>query len=125
MATDKKNATSGLLLFYSEKTHAGLMADAKQLTLYTNGDNTETFPNKYGKELTIRLENLSGKLNVLVCGKDGVWETLRAGIDISGFHHNKLGSFFALRPALCSVGQGDAEFRTFRYFKNPESLVKE
>ena len=125
VATDKKNATSGLLLFYSEKTHAGLMADAKQLTLYTNGDNTETFPNKYGKELTIRLENLSGKLNVLVCGKDGVWETLRAGIDISGFHHNKLGSFFALRPALCSVGQGDAEFRTFRYFKNPESLVKE
>ena len=112
---DKKNSKAGLLLFYSEKAYAGLMADGKHLTVYRDSAHTEQIANTLGRTIRIRLENHAKTLSVLV-SKDGKqWQTLAADIDISAFHHNNLRDFLALRPSLCVMGDGKASFRDFKY----------
>jgi len=36
-------------------------------------------------------------------------------LDISGFNHNALGGFMAVRIGLCSIGEGAVTFRNFVY----------
>jgi hypothetical protein len=35
--------------------------------------------------------------------------------ELSGVHHNVLGDFLSLRPALYACGEGAVRFRDFRY----------
>lgn len=61
------------------------------------------------------MENRQGKLSVLTSSNGKQWKLLATDMDISGLHHNKLGDFLALRPALCSMGKGKATVYDFRY----------
>ncbi len=51
-----------------------------------------------------------------LASKDGYyWQSLVADFDVSGFNHNALRGFQALRLALAATGTGDARFSDFKY----------
>jgi len=44
------------------------------------------------------------------------WQRTRESAEISGMHHNILGGFLDVRPAVSAWGSGNARFRNFRYW---------
>ncbi len=107
--------SAGLLLYYSEKDFAGLMGDRNKLTIYrSSGDKTEV-KNTLGSEFVVRIHNHGNLADIQVSSDGNEWTTLAADVDVSGMHHNNHGGFYALRPALCSAGNGDAGFSEFKY----------
>jgi len=120
----RKDASAGLLLFYDENAYAGLSSDGRTFTVYLDANRTESYPNKFGRKFSVRLDQRGGWLDVSV-SKDGLsWETLRKDIPVSGFQHNIFGGFFALRPSLYSAGSGKSGFRHFRYVRNPLQAIR-
>lgn len=76
----EEGAKAGLYLFYNEEANLGLQETASHFFL--------------------RIRNLN---NVAVTEKslDGeTWTTVDDAVDVSGYHHNNYGGFFALRPAI-------------------------
>lgn len=113
--TLSKGNAAGLLLYYNEKVHAGLVSDGKTFTIYKNGEDKEVTRSTFKNKFHVKLLNRANKLNVSV-SKDGLkWQTLADDIDVSEFHHNKYRGFLALRPALVTFGKGNATFKNFTY----------
>jgi xylan 1,4-beta-xylosidase len=48
------------------------------------------------------------------------WQRREESAEISGMHHNVLGGFLDVRPALCAWGSGSAAFRNFQYWPRVE-----
>lgn len=115
LSSDDKNVSSGILLFYNEKAFAGILCSKKIITIYKSATVMEEYPNTCGKVSHLRLENSEGQFSVFTSRDGSKWTPLVTGIDITGLHHNNLGDFIALRPALCSIGKGKAKFLDFRY----------
>ena len=113
----KKDNQAGLLLYYCEKAFAGLTTDGKTFAIYKSATEKEEQPNTLGRTLRIRLLNHASTLDILVSHNGTDWQALAQGVNIADFHHNRLGDFLALRPALCSMGSGEAQFRDFQYVK--------
>ena len=114
-----KDLKAGLILFYNEYAYAGLLCDSKTLTVYKKPEVTEEITNDIGRNIFIRLDFRKGMLDISVSTDGNGWNLLCSDIDISEFHHNRYGGFLALRPALCSVGDGQAEFHHFTYTSAP------
>ena len=110
-----KGASAGLLLYYSDKAFAGLMCDGKRFTIYSSPTAFTTVPDSLGRNFHVRLHNNCNHLSVSVSADGDRWTTLATGIDVNAYHHNNYGGFFALRPALCVAGKGEAKFSSFGY----------
>lgn len=111
----KHRNEAGMLLFYNETAFAGLTSDGKNFTIHTNAAQKQLMPNPLGHRFHLRLATDSNSLTVSVSA-DGIhWLTVASGINVADFHHNSLGEFLALRPALCSLGGGTARFQNFKY----------
>lgn len=110
-----KNNTAGLLLFYSEDVYVGIVSDGKMFTIYQNAEKKHEVPNKVGKHFFVRIHNQGNHVNMQV-SKDGTeWISLIESLDVSHMNHNNYGGFYALRPALVSLGKGKAQFNRFVY----------
>lgn len=84
---------AGLFLFYNEEAYFG-----------TSGE---------GPTLSLRIRNDRNHATLMGKDADGNWQTLVPEQDVSSYHHNKYGGFFALRPAY--LLKGGASLRSFRY----------
>lgn len=111
----KKTVQAGLLLFYSEKAYAGIISDGNTFTIYKDVAQSETMPNAFGRQFRLRIDNHSGILTIKASREGKEWQTIANNIDASGFHQNNFYDFLALRPALCTLGNGEAQFRQFIY----------
>lgn len=111
---------AGLMLFYSEDAYAGVLTDGKTFTVYHDAKSatTEPVPNWLGGTITIKISNRGNICTFSASGDGNVWIDLAEGVDLSSMHHNTYGGFYALRPALVSVGGGTARFGRFVY-KSP------
>ena len=49
-----KGNKAGLVLFYNEKAFAGVVSDGKNFTVYRNAEQTETIPNKIGRNFKVK-----------------------------------------------------------------------
>ena len=63
----------------------------------------------------LRIVNRRNRVEFLASETGRAWQVLALGIDVSGYQHNVLRGFQALRPALAASGSGDARFTDFRY----------
>lgn len=111
----KKDSQAGLLVYYNENAFAGMTSDGKTITIHKNASTSETLTNSFGRRFKARLENRNGILAIFVSSNGSDWTMLAHDINVSGFHHNNYNGFIALRPAFCSVGSGQAQFRSFKY----------
>ena len=110
-----RNSTAGLLLYYREKAFAGVVSDGRKFTVYKNAEEKVEVPNRFGKRFFVKLHNQGQNLSIYVSKDGSDWTLLEHLLDVSHMNHNKYMGFYALRPALVSIGKGKAAFRDFRY----------
>ena len=111
-----KKAIGGLLLYYNEKAHAGLMIDRKTVTVMRNAGDCETMPNRWGSRMSLRItcRNNHAQLAVSTDGRK-TWQTIANDVDVSQLHHNRYGQFLSLRIGLLAAGSGRTAFGQFAY----------
>ena len=91
-------SSAGLMLFYGEDAFLG-------------GDDSPLDENI--TELSMRIRNERNKATWWVKYGDGEWETVQENVDVSAWHHNTYGGFFALRPGY--LLREDAKLLEFSY----------
>jgi beta-xylosidase len=111
-----EGAEGGLLLFYSKRLYAGLGVDADGLVMHRYGVQRRSRPPAgFGRRQFIRLRN-DRHIVTLHTSNDGhEWTKFGVQMEVSGYHHNTMGEFLSLRPALYAAGSGEVTFRHFRY----------
>jgi hypothetical protein len=111
-----RNASAGLLVFYSRKLYAGLGFSAQNLRLHLYGmDRTSAKPATLAQHIWIRLRNDRHIVTVHYSADGKTWERYDRAIEVSGYHHNVAYDFLSLRPALYASGDGEVRFRNFKY----------
>ena len=110
-----KGNEAGLMLFYRQNAFVGVTVSKDVITIHKSAASKDEILNKFGESLRLRLEN-KGKTLTMSASKDGKeWVVIYENLDIANMHHNKLGDFISLRPALCSIGEGETQFHEFIY----------
>lgn len=109
-------AVGGALLFYSDRLYAGLGSNGKEFIMHRYG---EERPNRLdagpGGKLWLRMR-LEEQVLTIHHSRDGrEWTKYGVQMEVSGYHHNTVGKFLSLRPALYAAGDGRVRFLDFRY----------
>lgn len=111
-----EGAEGGLLLFYSERLYAGLGANASGFVMHRYGVQRSARPIPgYARRLFIRLRNDRHIVTIHTSNDGETWHKFGVQMEVSGYHHNTMGGFLSLRPALYAAGTGEVRFRDFRY----------
>jgi xylan 1,4-beta-xylosidase len=107
-------ATGGLVLFYNDRAHSGILADNENILANINGWQFETEKNVINNRVYLRLKNIENTVN-LYYSKDGTnWLKIENSLEISGFNHNAFGGFLAVRIGLSAFGEGTVTFKNFK-----------
>ena len=93
-----EGSRAGLMLFYNQEAFLG-------------GDDAPA--DGAGTELSMRIRNERNVATWWVKYGDGEWATVRENVDVSAWHHNTYGGFFALRPGY--LLREDATLLEFSY----------
>lgn len=112
---------SGLLLFYNPEHATGLLLDEAGLGVRLGNDYVASRRHKGIRRATLRVVNDRQEVDFWYRLPGGAWERMAESAEVSGMHHNVLGGFLDLRPAVFAAGTGKATFRGFRYW--PEARV--
>ena len=110
-----KGNKAGMMLFYNENAFAGVMSEGNNFIVYKDVERIETIPNNIGSKFKVKFLNRGNRVTMQVGKDDGNWTTLVENLDVSFMEHNKYRGFLALRVGLLSAGEGQAEFKEFRY----------
>ncbi len=107
---------SGLLLFYNPDHATGILLDSEGVGVrLANG----YVPSRYKKgttRATLRVVNDRQEVDFYFRIPGKPWQRTRESAEISGMHHNVIGGFLDVRPAIYSCGAGKATLRNFRYW---------
>lgn len=113
-------AKGGLLLFYDENHYAGVLATKDEIEVYSESWEKRTCPNRFGKQLHIRLVNDRNGLTAFVNGESVTF----APIDVSALNHNRLGQFISLRPATWASEAEVVRFQNIKYSSNDKDNIR-
>ena len=107
---------AGLLLFYNPQHATGITATSSGL--HVRMGNGLVFDHQVGKfsRVTLRIVNDRQEIDFYFRFDQQAWQRSSESAEISGMHHNVLGDFLDVRPALCAWGANCATFRNFRYW---------
>ena len=108
-------ATGGLILFYNNKAHSGILADNENVLADTNGWQFPTEKQVIKNHVFLRIKNMNNTVDMYY-SKDGVaWNKIENSVEVSALNHNALGGFLSLRLGLVSMGDGMVRFKNFTY----------
>lgn len=107
----------GALLFYSDKLYAGVGSNGENFVMHRYGEErpAKLAPSSKGGALWLRVTNNRHIVTIHTSTDGTTWTKYPVQMEVSGYHHNVAGKFLALKPALYAAGQGQVEFRNFRY----------
>ncbi|WP_349792959.1 family 43 glycosylhydrolase [Xanthomonas sp. WHRI 7064] len=107
----------GALLFYSDKLYAGVGSNGENFVMHRYGEERPgtLAPSATGGTLWLRVTNNRHIVTIHSSTDGTTWTKYPVQMEVSGYHHNVAGKFLALKPALYAAGQGQVEFRNFRY----------
>ncbi|MDQ0115602.1 family 43 glycosylhydrolase [Paenibacillus harenae] len=102
------------LLFYNDKTYSGLELSNDGLHGVIRGWRTpaKPFPSRH---LVARLVYRDHEAVFYYSHNGTEWTKFEHSFETSGWHHNALGGFLALRLALWAQGPGNVTFKNFEY----------
>ncbi|KOB47206.1 xylosidase, partial [Xanthomonas arboricola] len=108
---------AGALLFYSDKLYAGVGSNGENFVMHRYGEERPgtLAPSATGGTLWLRVTNNRHIVTIHSSTDGTTWTKYPVQMEVSGYHHNVAGKFLALKPALYAAGQGQVEFRNFRY----------
>ncbi len=111
----KGNATGGLVLFYNNNAHSGILADKGNVLADLGGWQFTTEKGVVKNHLFLRLRDINNTLDMYYSNDGKNWNKIENSAEVSGYNHNVLGGFLGLRIGLCSMGNGSVEFKYFTY----------
>ncbi len=107
-------ASGRFVLFYNESTYSGLELSDEGLHGIIRGWRTPAKPSP-SRLLFVRLRYIDHEV-IFYHSIDGTeWSKFEHSFETSGWHHNALGGFLALRLALWAQGSGKVTFKQFEY----------
>jgi len=109
------NATGGLVLFYNNNYNSGILADNENILANLRGWQFVTASKEIKNHVFLRLKNINNTVDMFYSTDDVKWNKIENSIEVSGMNHNVLSGFLSLRIGLCSIGEGDVQFKNFRY----------
>ncbi len=113
-ATPPADGAAALGLFYNVNNWIWIELKGGELRVYDAKQTLNNRPWKMGRTF-LKIVNRRNHVDFLASANGVDWLSLVAGHDTSGYVHNELGGFQALRPALATSGTGEAQFAAFRY----------
>jgi xylan 1,4-beta-xylosidase len=109
-------AQAGLLLFYSRRLYCGLGFAAGKFVMHRYGRERELAkPEGIANRLFLRLRNDRNIVTIHYSPDRVHWTKFGTQMEVSGYHHNTMGDFLSLRPAVYAAGPGEARFLGVRY----------
>jgi beta-xylosidase len=116
-------AETGLVLFYDPQHATGLVLDENGVAVRMANGYHERRELKGVTRATLRIVNDRQELDFYYRLEGEGWRKAAASAEISGMHHNVLGGFLDVRPALYVCGKGEARFKNFRYWPEVKAPV--
>jgi xylan 1,4-beta-xylosidase len=107
---------SGLLLFYSPDHATGVLVDSEGVGVRTANGYIPSRQHKGMTRATLRVVNDRQEVDFYFRLPGKPWQRTQESAEISGMHHNVLGGFLDVRPAIYACGSGKAILRNFRYW---------
>lgn len=109
------DAIGGLILFYNNKFHSGILADKENILANLRGWQFPTEKQVIKNHVFLKLKNTDNTVDMFY-STDGVqWNKIESSVEVSGLNHNVLSGFLSLRIGLCSIGKGKVLFKNFLY----------
>lgn len=111
-------AAGRFVLFYNDQTYSGLELSNEGLHGVIRGWRTPAKP-WHSRHLVVRLQYIEHEV-IFYYSPDGEeWTKFEHSFETSGWHHNALGGFLALRLALWARGSGTVTFKNVEYRSLP------
>jgi xylan 1,4-beta-xylosidase len=108
-------ATGGLVLFYNNNAHSGILADNENVLANLRGWQFPTEKKVIRNHVFLRLKNMNNTVDMYYSTDGVAWNKIENSAEVSALHHNVLGGFLSLRLGLCSMGDGIVRFKNFTY----------
>lgn len=108
-------ATGGLVLFYNNMAHSGILADKQNIIANLRGWQFTTEKNVIRNHVFLRFRNTNDIVDMFYSVDGTKWNKIESSVEVSSLHHNVLGGFLSLRIGLCSMGEGKVRFENFSY----------
>ncbi len=106
---------AGLLLFYNPDHVTGILLDGEGIGVRIANGYVPTRQQKGATRATLRIVNDRQEVDFYFQLPGKAWQRMAESAEISGMHHNVLGGFLDVRPAIFACGSGKATLRNFRY----------
>jgi len=115
------DCTAGLVLFYNPQHGTGIQLSPDGIFTRATTGSIHSRQEKGATRATLRIVNDRQEVDYYYRLPGKKWIKTEDSAEISGMHHNVLGGFLDVRPAIYASGSGKATFRAFRYW--PEIKV--
>ena len=107
---------AGLMLFYDPAHVAGICVAPGGIEIRIPNGSIKNRVAKGATRTTFRIVNDRQEIDFYYRLPGQPWQKTETSAEVSGLHHNVLGGFLDLRPAVYACGSGQATFREFRYW---------
>ena len=107
---------AGLMLFYDPAHVAGICIAPAGIQIRIPNGSIKDRVEKGATRTTFRIVNDRQEVDFYYRIPGQPWKKTETSAEVSGLHHNVLGGFLDLRPAVYACGSGQATFREFRYW---------
>ena len=109
-------STGGLVLFYNEMAHSGILAGNKNIMADIQERQLPTEKGVFKDHVFVRLKCVNSSTVDMYYSLDGEkWIKTTNSLEVSTYNHNAFGGFLSLRVGLCSIGKGKVTFKNFIY----------
>jgi beta-xylosidase len=115
------DCTAGLVLYYNPEHGTGIQVSPEGIFTRATTGSIHSRQEKGATRATLRIVNDRQEVDFYYRLPGKPWAKTPDSVEISGMHHNVLGGFLDVRPAIYASGSGKATFRGFRYW--PEVKV--
>jgi len=109
------NAIGGLVLFYNNVAHSGILADSENILTNLRGWRFTTEKNVIKNRVFLKLRNIDSTVDMYFSTDGTNWNKIETSLEVSSLNHNGLSGFLSLRIGLCSIGEGSVQFKNFKY----------
>ena len=109
------NTEAGLVIYYNDAhyTGGGVRGNVFHRVVHGNGRADNAIDVASMRYLKIRVRDLTLSLFFSADGES--WKKYDRSYELSGYHHNALGGFHYLRPAIYIKGPGSVTVKSFQY----------
>ena len=114
---------AGVMLFYDPGHTAGILITPGGIEIKIPNGSVKNRTEKGATRATFRVVNARQEVEFYYRLPGRPWQKTESSTEISGLHHNVLGGYLDVRPAVYACGQGQTTFRGFRYWPEVKAPV--